>query len=388
MMSLITCSVLLLLDLSAAFDTVDHVHLLSILFHELGLRADVFDWFTSYLIGRRQAVNIKGCKSEYKDLSYGVPQGSVLGPALFNIYVRNFISILKRAGFIVHGYADDHQILKAFCIEFQYEAIRRSIPRCLEIIAYWMKTSFLKLNSAKSQIIIFAPANLADQIYINSVKLSQNANIKVTNCVTNLGVKLDSPLTFSPQINSICSHSYQLIRNLHSVRKFLSTDHLRLLVQSIIISKIDYCNSLLYGIPSYETNKLQKVQNSCARLIFGKKKNDHVTELLQTLHWLPIRQRIIFKLLTFVFKFFQSNVPEYISDCLSVKNINNRTLHVQRTNTSYGDRAFQNIAPKLWNALPNFIRTASSYGQFKPHLKHLLFSNFNAYMQQVNMYRT
>ena len=289
-----SCSILLLLDLSAAFDTVDHVHLLSILFHEIGLRGKVFDWFTSYLIGRRQAVNIKGCKSEYKELSYGVPQGSVLGPVLFNIYVRNFISILKEAGFIVHGYADDHQIVKAFVVEFQYEAIRRSVPRCLDIIGVWMKTSFLKLNSAKSQIIIFAPANIANQIHINNVKLRHGANIKISKTVTNLGMKLDSQLTFSPQINSLCSHSYQLLRNLHPIRKFISVEHLRLLVQSIIVSKIDYCNSLLYGIPTYEINKLQKLQNSCARLIFGKKKNDHVTELFQTLHWLPIRQRIIF----------------------------------------------------------------------------------------------
>ena len=383
-----SCCILVLLDLSAAFDTVDHIELLSILFHEIGLRGKVFDWFTSYLIGRRQAVNIKGCKSEYTGLSYGVPQGSVVGPILFNIYVRSFISMLNKAGFVVHGYADDHQILKAFCIEFQYEAIRCSVPRCLDIIAVWMKTFFLKLNSSKSQIIIFSPANLSNQVHIDNVKLSNGTNIKITNTVTNLGIKLDSQLTFAPQINSLCSHSYQLLRNLYSVQKYLEADHLRLLVQSIIVSKIDYCNSLLYGIPMYEINKLQRLQNSCARLIYGKKKNDHVTELLQMLHWLPIRQRIIFKMLTFVFKFFQQNVPEYISESLTVKNQNNCTLYSPRTNTSYGDRAFSNSAPKLWNSLPIFIRTAKSYNTFKSHLKHLLFSNFSTYIQQVNAYKT
>ena len=173
------CIILLLLDLSAAFDTVDHDRLLSILFNEIGLRGVALKWFSSYLLNRRQAVNIRGQTSTFSNISHGVPQGSVLGPTLFNIYVRNLIRILNEAGFTAHGYADDHQVSKIFSIEFQYEAIRCSIPRCLEVIGCWMKASFLKLNSSKSQVIIFAPNNLSSQIYIDEIKLRDGCTIPI-----------------------------------------------------------------------------------------------------------------------------------------------------------------------------------------------------------------
>ena len=167
------CTIFLLLDLSSAFDTVDHDRELLILFNDIGLRDVAHEWFRSYLLGRRQAVNIKGNISEFSNTSYGIPQGSVLAPILFNIYVRSFTHMLTEAGYSVHGYADDHQVGKIFSIEFQYNAISCSIPNCLELIAHWMKASFLKLNSSKSQVIIFAPKPLVGQLYIDEIKLRE-----------------------------------------------------------------------------------------------------------------------------------------------------------------------------------------------------------------------
>lgn len=380
------CVILLLLDLSAAFDTVDHDRLMYILFHEIGLRGTALLWFKSYLLNRRQAVGINGKISNFLDISYGVPQGSVLGPILFNIYVRSLIHVLEKAGFSAHGYADDHQIPKIFGVDFQYEAIRYSIPRCLEIIAHWMKASFLKLNSSKSQVIIFTPKNLASQVYIEQIKLTDGCSIPVTTMVTNLGVKLDHELSLAPQINSICSQSYRLLRNLASIRKFISTKDLQLLVQSIIVSRIDNCNSLLYGVLAGNINKLQKLQNACARLIFGKKRREHVTPLLKELHWLPIRQRIVFKILLLVFKFYQEMTPIYISELLHKSTRNELTLIVPRANTQYGDRAFSNCAPRLWNALPMSIRGSDTLCYFRSHLKHHLFSNFETFISQANIY--
>ena len=380
------CTILLLLDLSAAFDTVDHDRLMSILFNEIGLRGDALHWFESYLFNRRQAVRINGKLSDFLDTLYGVPQGSVLGPMLFNIYVRSLIHTLNKAGFSAHGYADDHQVSKVFSVEFQFESIRVAVPRCLDIIAHWMKTSFLKLNSSKSQVIIFAPKQLASQIHIDEIKLRDGCSIPVSTLVKNLGFNFDSELTFSPQINSICSQSYRLLKNLASVRKFLSSGDLRLLVQSIIISRIDNCNSLLYGVLALNIGKLQKLQNSCARLIYGKKRRDHVTPLLHELHWLPVRQRIVFKILLMVFKYYQNLVPIYISDILHKRERDELVLEVPRASTRYGDRAFSICAPRLWNALPRNIRASETIGYFRAHLKHHLFSNFDTFINHANIF--
>ena len=150
-----SCCVLLLLDLSAAFDTVDHEELLSILYHEIGIRDTSLAWFRSFLSDRVQSTCVKGSRSDSRNVKYGVPQGSVLGPVLFNIYVRNFTQLLINAGFTVHGYADDHQALTAFKIEFQYQTLAHSLPKCLNLITDWMTSHFLKLNAGKSKLLIF-----------------------------------------------------------------------------------------------------------------------------------------------------------------------------------------------------------------------------------------
>ena len=338
------CSILLLLDLSSAFETVDHDEMLSILQHEIGLSGTVLKWFASFLYDRVQCTRIGESDSDQRSIPYGVPQGSVLGPALFNIYVRNFIGMLEKEGFTVHGYADDHQVIYKFRIEFQYHAISHYLPKGLHLITQWMTTHFLKLNAGKSQLLIFTPRSMRDQLCIDRVYLGDNTFIPVALEASNLGVKLDSQLTFSSHISMIISQGYKQIYNIGQIRKYLTIENLRTIVQSLIVSRIDNSNSLLYGVAEYEISRLQRLQNSCARLIFGKKKNDSASELLHILHWLPIKQRIYFKILFIVFKFFKEKTPSYINECLLISDLDNLTLIIPRTKTPYGDRAFKNCA--------------------------------------------
>ena len=381
-------TIMLLLDLSAAFDTVDHAVLLDILWFELGIRGKVYKWFVEFLRDRRQSVGIDGQKSSLKECLFGVPQGSVIGPFLFNIYVRNLIKTMEEAGFTIHGYADDHQILFSFKIDFQVAAIRSTIPQGLDIISRWMNRHFLKLNPSKSQVIIFYPKAFSNELVFEQLLLSDGSYIPISTQVYNLGFTLDSLLTFTPHVSLNISQGYHLIRNIASIRKYLSVDHLKTLVNSVIVAKTDNCNSLLYGISAYDTDRLQKFQNSCARLIYKKRKYDRVSGLLRELHWLPSEVRTYFKLLCYVFKSIHDLAPSYLSDLTVVARSHDLRLAVPRRCSKIGDRAFSSAGPRLWNALPTNIRVIATLERFKSQLKHFLFNSFHLYKQKINIYRS
>ena len=302
--------------------------------------------------------------------------------------VRNLIKVMEQKGFVVHGYADDHQMLYKFQIDFQTAAIRRTIPFALDFITNWMNKHFLKLNPSKSQVIVFSPAAVSNQIVFEQLLLSDGSVIELSDEVMNLGVTLDSQLTFSSHITSSISHGYQLIRNIVGIRKFLSVDNLKTLVNSIIVAKVDNCNSLLYGISSYDSNRLQKFQNSCARLIYGKHKYDHVSGILQELHWLPSESRTYFKILCYVFKCIHGLAPTYLSDLIVISRNSNLHLKVPRCRSKIGDRAFSVAGPRLWNALPVDLRLVDTVERFKSKLKHLFFSSFQEYKFKINIYRS
>ena len=148
------------------------------------------------------------------------------------------------------------------------------------------------------------------------------------------------------------------------------------------MSRLDYCNALLASCPSHLIDKLQKVQNCAATLVFRAKKRDHITPLLRKLHWLPIEARIKYKLSVLCHNFFSGTCPSYLSDLLSVyvpsrtlrSSSDSRTLCIQKTNTKmYGERAFTYCAPRQWNTLLANIRHKQTTPSFKQALKSLVF---------------
>ena len=179
--------------------------------------------------------------------------------------------------------------------------------------------------------------------------------------VRNLGVVFDDHLTMSSHkrlrgslashINSICRSASLALRNIGRVRKYLDQANTERLVHAFITSRLDYYNSLLYGLPAKEISKLQRLPNSAARLFLKCKVRDHITPSLEKLHWLP---------LLMTFKIINGCAPEYLSDLLetyvptrSLRSATRGLLVVPKSFTStYGDRAFSVAAPKLWNSHP------------------------------------
>ena len=249
-----------------------------------------------------------------------------------------------------------------------------------------MSKYFLKLNASKTQVIVFHPDSRSSEIAFSQLILSDGSHIQLSNQVYNLGVILDSNMSFSPHISSSISQGYNLIRNISGIRKYISREHMKTLVNAIIIAKFDNCNSMYMGISSFDCGRLRKFQNSCARLIYGKRKRDHVSGILKELHWLPCEARTYFKILCYVFKCIHGLAPLYLSELLIIKQHQDLTLQIPRTFSTYGDRAFYSAGPKLWNSLPQEIRFVKSLDGFKSKLKHYFFNSFLEFKAKLNMY--
>ena len=184
-----------------------------------------------------------------------------------------------------------------------------------------------------------------------------------------------------PHVNSnICKSSYHL-RNISRIRKYISFKTTETLVHAFITSKLDNCNSLLFGLPKNLLDKLQSVQNAAARLITLSHKHDHITPILLNLHWLPVAQRVKFKILLLTFKAINDVAPIYLKELLS-KYQPSRTLRSKSKSLlspkpynlkSYGHRSFSVAAPELWNSLPLHIKNATNLLNFKSELKSYLF---------------
>ena len=199
--------------------------------------------------------------------------------------------------------------------------------------------------------------------------------------VRNLGVMFDSHMSMEKQVNSVCSSVYYQLRNIGRIRHYLTKSAAQTLVQALVTSRLDYCNSLVYGVPLKLINKLQRAQNSAARIIGRVPRRQHITPMLRDLHWLPIAYRVEYKILTLTYRALQGEAPSYIIDLIKQKKQvralrlqSAPTLDVSRTKTArYGDRAFNNAAPVLWNKLPARIRSIDTLDSFRKTLKTHLF---------------
>ena len=252
-------SVLSLLDLSAAFDTVDHGILIKRLQTTFGCSGTVLDWFTSYLSFRTQSVFI-GHASTPSALKCGVPQGSVLGLLLSTLYTQSLKPVICQSGHSYHFFADDSQLHNS-STPSDFPALVQSLKDCIEDVAERMCGSMLKMKHDKTELIAIGTKLKISQVTLslNPVSISGH-NIPFSQSVRNLGVFIDETLSMDVHIKHLCRILFCQLRRLGKIRPFLSTDEgNNKFAVSFVLTKLYYCNSLLAGLPDSKLNKLQRI---------------------------------------------------------------------------------------------------------------------------------
>ena len=352
-------SFLVLLDLSAAFDTIDHDNLFYILEKYVGIGGSALRLIRSYFSDRTQRVQIDGIMSDFASLLCGVPQGSVLGPMKFCLYLLPLGAILRH-----------HNI--GYHISFKYKDPLESLTRlnmCISDIRVWMIKNKLKINDSKTEFIIFRSPLLKQNLSDLSVSVG-DIQVSPSSKVRDLGVVFDQYLTFHDHISGICKSTHFHLRGIGRIRNLLTFDATAQLIHALITSRLDFCNSILYNLPNKQIERLQRIQNQAARMLTRIPRRNHITPVLRELHWLRIHDRIIFKILLLTHKAVNNTAPEYLCDLIRL-NVKSTTI---RTRASFDpcllcvppisktcanfffDRSFVYVVPTLWNVLDLDIR--------------------------------
>ena len=374
------CGIILLLDLSAAFDTVVHELLLHDL-HTIGIRDDALQLLANYLTGRTYCVQVGQSLSRPKKLERGVPQGSVLGPVLFCIYTIELSWLLEKHEVGFRLYADDTQF---YLVLNNINVVQNKINDIMKDVKNWMNKKQLKLNETKTEcLIVGRDCDLNKLDDIQNIMVN-DVQIAVRPAVKDLGVTLDRSLSMNTQINNVVRLAGYNLRNIAFLKKYVNEDMIRRMVQNFVISRLDYCNSIYYGLPKFQLKKLQKILNRSVRLIKGLSPQDRITPAMIDLHWLPVKARLEYKINILTYQALKFGKPKYIRDLLSEfstnshlilrHNVERHRLNEPRFNHAFGTRAFRICAPRLFNRVPVNIKDCNTLESFKSKLKTFLFN--------------
>lgn len=378
-------TILVLLDFSRAFDCINVSLLLSKMSY-YGFDVSAVKWFDSYLSGRVQTVALRRMdgstlRSALCPVERGVPQGSILGPLLFILYSADITNNIRGSKY--HLYADDLQLYLSSapaCISVAVNTINADLAR----ISTWSEKNCLVLNPNKSKYVVFGSEHQIRNT-ISNLETLTTSNVAIMGEpiervveANNLGLLMDGKLRFENHIQKVVSNCFYRLKVLYNVRDYLSVDLRVNLCESLILSRLNYCDVVYAGCITGRTKKLlQRVQNACIRFCFRVPPRSHITPYLNAAGLLNMPARRRLHLATLLFGIVRSGVPAYLLSRLVWPKSARRCkamILVPRHRTAAFRGSFKFAASKCWNDLPPPIQGASSKYTFKRQLKGYLFT--------------
>ena len=284
------------LDLSAAFDTLDPSILLTRMSTWFGISSISLSWFRSYLLTCSSSVSIGRTPSNIT-IACGVPQGSILGPILFNLYTTPLSTLKANTSLSHHLYADDTQLFTSFVSKY-FPFVINQLQSSVSTISSWMTANLLTLNTSKTEFMLIGLPQQLSKIHSPSLSLPPAQPILPCSSSRNLGFIFDPfSLSCSQQISKLSSSCHYHIRDLRRIRNFLDHKTAATITTSLVRSRLDYCNSLYYSLSASQLHRLQLIQNALARAVFRTLLQSPISPILHSLHWLKIEQRIQYKII-------------------------------------------------------------------------------------------
>ena len=371
-------SLLCLLDLSKCFDVIDHAKLLT----KLELYGVDTAWFSAYLRNHTQSVSFTDALGNHKisdplPNNIGVFQGSALGPLLYCVFA-NDISLFAEDAVVVQ-YADDTQILVTGKKADLKNIIHR-MERALSSLDIWFRANGLKVNAGKTQLMLLGSAQNLRNAPDFTVKFRDH-NLFPVSEAKNLGITFDRTLNWNAHVTSVVRRCFGILSGLSHLRGRLPSSVISVLVNALVISQVRYCVSIYGNGSKVNLSRLQKIINYGAKLVFGRKKYDHVSDLLDKLGWPSAENLSAYHTLCMVHKVRRHGEPGELAagfaTVAEVREASDRTtrqdrdLYVPRSRTAMGKRRFSCRGPMLYNSLPSHL-TELPVPSFSRHLRRHL----------------
>ena len=353
----------LLTDLSKAFDCIQHDLLIAKL-HAYGFSMESLQLIGNYLTNRKQRTKINSTFSEWVNIIFGVPQGSILGPLLFNIYI-NDIFLFKEESEITN-YADDNTLY--VCCNTLPEVIKK-LEHDSRIFIKWFKDNGLILNEEKCKFIILSNQEHNAIIHLGNEIITNSKSEKL------LGVTIDHKLTFNEHVSNLCNKANQKLHALARVSNYMTKEKLRSIMKAFITSQFGYCPLVWMFHSRKLNNRINKIQERALRLVHSDKYSN-LQQLLNKDRSVSIHERNLQVFATELYKVKHSLSPKIMNSLFIERHIpySLRNIRVFETNTvktnKYGTETIRYRAPIIWNILPEEIKDSTSLNEFKSKVKH------------------